>query len=438
MVFLRNINLRQRFIGLVVTFCLVIVVVGGIGLHGMGVSHDGLRELYAQLSATGTPPPAAKERYDQLQSEYTRIRNIEIAGLAAAIGVITLFAVLLLRGIMRAVDSVRATLASMAKGDMTARVAYRGGELRRLIESLNQTTDKLQTVLIDVNGASTHLATAAEELSAVTVEADGNVKKLQSETDQVATAMNEMSTTAQGIARNAAHAAEAARDADKQAADGAQVVSQTTDVVQALVLEMEKSTVVVNNLDKESTNIGVVLDVIKGIATQINLLALNASIEAARAGEHGRGFAVVADEVRTLASRTQQSTLEIQQMIERLQSGARNAVHALAESCSHVSVGVAHAQRAREALQAITVAVARINDMNTQIACAAEEQSAVAGEINRNVHAISEIGTQTSAGTNQTAAASEELANLAAHLKASLAQFKIHGSPISHPSARRQ
>ncbi len=435
--FLRSLNLRQRFIGLVVTFCLVIFVVGGIGLYGMGVSHDGLRELYAQMNASGTPPAAAKERYDQIQSEYTRVRNIEIAGLAAAVGVIALFAVLLLRGIMRAVDSVRATLAGMAEGDMTARVVYRGGELKRLIESLNQTTDKLQKVLIEVSGASTHLAAAAEELSAVTVEADGNVKKLQLETDQVATAMNEMSTTAHGIARNAAHAAEAARDADKQAADGAQVVSQTSDVVQALVLEMEKSTAVVNNLDKESANIGVVLDVIKGIATQINLLALNASIEAARAGEHGRGFAVVADEVRTLASRTQQSTLEIQKMIERLQSGARDAVHTMAESRSHVSVGVAHAERARQALQAITAAVARINDMNTQIASAAEEQRAVAEEINRNVHTISEIGAQTSAGTNQTAAASEELANLAAHLNATLGQFKINGPSLAPPSSRQ-
>ena len=262
-------------------------------------------------------------------------------------------------------------------------------------------------------------------MSLVMEETKRDTLQQQSETSQVVTAMNEMTATVQEVARHATEAASAANKADHASVEGKKVVLSTMNAIEALSSEVHSAANVISQLEKDSENIGTVLDVIKGIAEQTNLLALNAAIEAARAGEQGRGFAVVADEVRTLASRTQQSTQEIQAMIENLQVGAQTAVKVMDESRAKAESSVSQAAKAGGSLEDITHSVSLINDMNTQIATAAEEQSAVAEEINRNIVNISEIVDRTADGANQTSIASEELASLAAQLQQLVNQFKV-------------
>jgi len=203
------------------------------------------------------------------------------------------------------------------------------------------------------------------------------------------------------------------------------VVDETIAIINHLADDVEQGASAVNQLREDSENVGTVLDVIRGIAEQTNLLALNAAIEAARAGEQGRGFAVVADEVRTLAGRTQESTQEIQEMIESLQTGSKEAVELMTQSSEQTLSGVQQTGKAGEALTAIANEVERINDMNTQIASAAEEQSSVAEEINHNVVSISQVTSETAQGAEQTARASEDLANLATDLQNMVARFKV-------------
>jgi len=276
-----------------------------------------------------------------------------------------------------------------------------------------------------VYGSTTQLASAAEEMSVIMVETNRGTQQQQSETSQVVAAMNEMTATVQEVARNATEAASAASSADSAAAEGKRVVIGTMSAIESLSSEINAAANVIGQLEKDSENIGTVLDVIKGIAEQTNLLALNAAIEAARAGEQGRGFAVVADEVRTLASRTQQSTQEIQEMIEKLQVGAQSAVKVMDESRAKAEDSVTQAASAASSLETITNSVSLINDMNTQIATAAEQQSAVAEEINKNILNISDIVDRTADGASQTSTASDELANLAIQLQQLVNQFKV-------------
>ncbi|MGD8593954.1 MAG: methyl-accepting chemotaxis protein, partial [Gammaproteobacteria bacterium] len=231
--------------------------------------------------------------------------------------------------------------------------------------------------------------------------------------------------TVQEVARNATEAANAASHSDEEAQKGQAVVDRTINAIDALASEVDRAANVIHRLEQDSDQIGTVLDVIKGIAEQTNLLALNAAIEAARAGEQGRGFAVVADEVRTLASRTQQSTAEIQQMIERLQAGAQEAVSVMDDSRSRAADSVSSAQSAGQSLQSITGSVASITDMNTQIAAAADEQSAVAEEVNKNIVNINHAAERAADGAKQTSAASNALAGLAQDLQALVGQFKV-------------
>jgi methyl-accepting chemotaxis protein len=310
--------------------------------------------------------------------------------------------------------------------DMTRRTDIPGNdEIAVVGRALDQMLDGFQGTLQQLAGASSQLAAAAEELSATSDETSHNVTRQQQETDQVATAMNEMTATAQEVARNASQAADAASEADDETRTGQRVVSQTIAAIRELVGEVENATDVIHRLETDSAEIGKVLDVIRGIAEQTNLLALNAAIEAARAGEQGRGFAVVADEVRTLAQRTQESTQEIQDMIERLQTGAANAVQVMGEGQKRAHSTAERAGEADGSLKAITAAVGRINEMNAQIASAAEEQTAVAEEINRNIVNISQAVNDTTQGAQHTAQASDELARLAADLQNRVGQFKI-------------
>ncbi len=318
-------------------------------------------------------------------------------------------------------------LQAMAKGDLTHKVTLLGkDEFAWMCWEYSQARKGFSELVKEIIGNSGQLAAAAEELSAITEQSTGGVMRQQGEIQQVATAMNEMSATVTEVARNAGNAATAAQNADEQAKSGCEVVNLTVNTINSLASEVQRTSEVIENLKGDSISIGAVLDVIRDIAEQTNLLALNAAIEAARAGEQGRGFAVVADEVRTLASRTQQSTQEINDMIERLQSGANQAVSVMEQGRNKAEESVEQAAKAGEALETITSVVDSIKSMNMQIASAAEEQSSTAEEINRNIVNISEVAEETAGGSRETASASDELARLAADLQAQVNKFTIN------------
>ncbi|WP_313289372.1 methyl-accepting chemotaxis protein [Stutzerimonas nitrititolerans] len=348
-----------------------------------------------------------------------------VAGIAIALGL--LVAALVARGIVRpirvAVDAMRDIAAG--EGDLTRRLEERGrNEVAELGQAFNQFAEKVRRLVSEVAGSTSQVAAAAEEMSAITDEFNRDVAQQRHEIEQVATAMNEMTATVQDVARNAAQAAASAQAADREAQQGQQVVHETVSSIESVSVEVEHTASAIQRLEADSQSISAVLEVIRGVAEQTNLLALNAAIEAARAGEQGRGFAVVADEVRTLASRTQQSTLEIQQVIEQLQSGARNAAEVMHRGRAQVDSSVLQAQQAGSSLTSITSAVASISDMNVQIASAAEQQSAVSDEISQNVVNINQVADRVTEAAGQTAQASSQLAHLAAGLQSLVGQFK--------------
>lgn len=311
-----------------------------------------------------------------------------------------------------------------ANKDLSLRVEEGSDELGEMGVNFNGMLANIQTVVHQVAAASSQLAAASEEMSAVTNESQTAVQTQKSETDQAATAMNEMTASMHEVAKNSANAAQAVNDADKEASDSQHVVASTISSINALAQEVEKVSGVIENLATDSESIGTVLDVIKDIAEQTNLLALNAAIEAARAGEQGRGFAVVADEVRTLAQRTQESTDEIQHTIEKLQGRAKEAVAVMVQGRDQAESSVEQAARANASLESIVQAVGTISDMTTQIASASEEQSAVSEEINRSIDSISEVAGDVATGADQTDQASRDIAKLAVDLQSIASQFK--------------
>lgn len=312
------------------------------------------------------------------------------------------------------------------EGDLTRRLESRGkDEIAQLGQAFNQFISKVQGIMTQVSGSTTQLAAAAEEMSLVVDSTKDGVQRQRQETEQVATAMNEMVSTVQDVAQSAEKAADMAHQADGQASSGKQTVQHTIDAIETLANEVTKVSNVIQALEKDSDAIGTVLDVIQGIAEQTNLLALNAAIEAARAGEQGRGFAVVADEVRNLASRTAESTREIKSMIERLQTGTRDAAEAMRGGNTHAQNSVMRAAEAGTALEQITSAVANIAHMNSHMANASKQQGEVAETINQNITNISSVADDTARNTNGLAQSSISLAQLAAELQGMVGQFKI-------------
>ena len=312
--------------------------------------------------------------------------------------------------------------------DLTLRFPAGGkDEVAAMGRRFNDMVAEFESMMGQVLRASTNVSSSADEVSAITEQTTKSVMLQQSESDQVATAMNEMAATVQEVAQSALNAAEASRAADEQAAKGRQVVGDASTSIRQLAAEVENSSHTIQALEKESENIGTVLTVIQGIAEQTNLLALNAAIEAARAGESGRGFAVVADEVRSLAQRSQDSTQEIQAIIDRLQAGAKQAAQAMEKGRNQAHVSVEQAEAAGHSLEAITDSVAAISEMNMQIASASEEQAVVADEINKNVVNITRISSETADAAHRTSETSGGLANLAMELRGLIAQFKLAG-----------
>jgi methyl-accepting chemotaxis protein len=364
--------------------------------------------------------------FTETDEAYHTMTTLVVVSLSAGAIISLVLAYLTINTITQGVSQIELTAKKLAEGDLAARVDYRNkDELGHISNAFNKMADKFHDAINEVKDSVTQLASAAEETSTVTTQTNQGINQQLTETSQVATAMNEMSATVQEVARNAVEAAEAAREADSTFHQGKQVIDKVIEAIGELAKEVDEAASVIQKLEAESMNIGSVLDVIKSIAEQTNLLALNAAIEAARAGEQGRGFAVVADEVRTLAGRTQESTQEIEEMISNLQSGANNAVKVMAEGKEMTQVGVDQAAAAGEALQTINAAVEQITGMNTQIASAAEEQSSVTEEINRSIVSINEVAEQSATGAQQTAQASDDLARLAEQLKGLVGRFKV-------------
>ncbi|ANH96170.1 chemotaxis protein [Pseudomonas koreensis] len=344
--------------------------------------------------------------------------------LAVAFGLLAAWAIT--RQIIIPLNQTLKVAERVAAGDLTHNlVSQRRDELGQLQRSMQSMTQGLRDLIGGISDGVTQIASAAEELSAVTEQTSAGVNNQKIETDQVATAMNEMAATVQEVARNAEEASEAAVAADQQAREGDKVVGEAIAQIERLAVEVGHSTEAMGELKRESDKIGSVLDVIKSVAQQTNLLALNAAIEAARAGEAGRGFAVVADEVRSLAQRTQKSTEEIEELIVGLQNGTQQVATIMDNSRSLTDSSVELTRRAGGSLESITRTVSAIQAMNQQIAAAAEQQSAVAEEINRSVLNVRDVSDQTSAASEETAASSVELARLGTHLQMLVGRFKV-------------
>ncbi len=311
-------------------------------------------------------------------------------------------------------------------GDLTKRLQVdRADELGQIANGFNTFLNKLQNMIRDVVTSVQKVSDSSEHTADIAIRTNEGVQRQMAEIDQVATAVHEMTATAQDVARNATQAAEAANHADRSANDGKNIVQKTAAAIGSLATEIGRATTVVQTLAKDSENINAILTAIRGIAEQTNLLALNAAIEAARAGEQGRGFAVVADEVRNLAQKTQQATEEIQSMIQQLQNGTREVVNVMEQSQARTDDSVQQAAAAAQALESITQAVSVINDMNTQIASAAEEQSAVAEDINRNVTNIGQVAGEVAGGADEASQASAELTKLAEQQRRLINQFRV-------------
>lgn len=357
---------------------------------------------------------------------YAQSRDVIIAAIVIALAATLALATMFTRSLVAPIAKALAVAQEIAGNNLSQPIQIDGSdEPAKLLQALSVMQQNLRRTLTELGDSSSQLASTSEEMTAVTEDALRGVHRQNDEINQAATAINQMSAAVDEVARNAAHASSAARDSSISAENGRQRVEETVSVINQLHGSVGATATEINGLASQVQSISGVLDVIRGIADQTNLLALNAAIEAARAGDAGRGFAVVADEVRALAHRTQQSTAEIEKMIASIQGGTEKAVTAMGQSSHRAKECMDVASAAGLALAEITAAILQINERNISIASATEEQAQVAREVDRNLTSIRDLSLQTSAGANQTSAASGELSKLAVGLNAVVMQFKM-------------
>jgi methyl-accepting chemotaxis protein len=357
---------------------------------------------------------------------YEQTRTVVILTIIAALAATLLLAWALTRSIVGPIRQALGVAQVIAGGNLSSRIQIDGSdEPAQLLTALNTMQDQLRTTIRGISDSSQQLAAAAEEMSAVMEQSTRGLRAQNDEIELAATAVTEMSAAVDEVASNAVSTAEASKTSDAATQHGHRQVSETIDSIQGLVDEVLRASDQAQGLATQAQDISKVLEVIRGIAGQTNLLALNAAIEAARAGEAGRGFAVVADEVRSLAQRTQDSTQEIELMISSIQSGTAATVNAMQSSADQAGKTLDRASSAGQALEKITAAISEINQRNLVIASAAEQQSLVAREVDRSLVSIRDLSTQTAAGATQTSAASHELSRLAIGLNGLVSRFVL-------------
>ncbi|MBD8596662.1 methyl-accepting chemotaxis protein [Pseudomonas sp. CFBP 8772] len=377
-----------------------------------------------QLIAINTK--SATEAGEISRQEYESANLSMIAVSAVAVLLTILLAWVLTRSIVNPMSRAVRAAEEISSGDLTRSIEVDGkDEATLLLRALATMQRNLRQTIELISGSSTQLASAAEELSAVTEESSRGLQQQNNEIEQAATAVNEMTAAVEEVARNAVSTSEASQQSNQTARQGRERVIETVRSIQDMAQQIQATSGLVEGLAAQGRDIGKVLDVIRSIAEQTNLLALNAAIEAARAGEAGRGFAVVADEVRALAHRTAQSTTEIEQMVAGIQTRTGDAVQSMSRNTESTRTTLSLASSAGDALELITEAIAQINERNLVIASASEEQAQVSREVDRNLVNIRDLAAQTAAGANQTSAASHELSRLAVDLKAMVAKFVV-------------
>ncbi|SDG26420.1 Methyl-accepting chemotaxis protein [Pseudomonas benzenivorans] len=370
------------------------------------------------------------QRTGDAVAHYTQIGERYMAAVTVMVLLLVVISVLGIFAIRRKVSGALLRLSDdacrVAAGELGAHLAAQsGGEFGVLSHSFSQMVGKLREIVSNVLHSSSQLSVSASQLTSTTSSTQHNLQQQELHTSEVAAAMTEMAATVQEVARHSSQTAEAAQRADQAANSGHYLVGQMVGSINALSHDIGDAATVVQTLAQDTANIGSILDVIRGIADQTNLLALNAAIEAARAGEQGRGFAVVADEVRSLAKRTQDSTTQIQGMIERLQAGAQSAASVMSASRAQAESGARQAIEAGQALETITATNREISEMAIQIASAAEQQAAVAHDISQRIEMIRDLASGNAEGSNEVTAASHSLAELAERLHAQVRHFNL-------------
>lgn len=389
-----------------------------------GIADEMTRHL---LALNALNDQGAKQSSAAIEANYQSTLKVLNGALIAGLLVAAFLSIFIARSITRPIGLALSATETIASGDLRQNIAFDRGndEPAQLLAAVAIMQDNLRSAISHISHSSAELAAATEQLHSVAEDGSRSLQGQSAEIQQAASAVTEMSAAVDEVARNASTTAEASNQSSLLAKTGRDQVQKTLESMNLMTREFTKTSAQIEGLAQESLDIGKVLDVIRAIAEQTNLLALNAAIEAARAGEAGRGFAVVADEVRALAHRTQASTREIEQMIANIQSGTQTAVNFMRTSVEQAGLTQGIAQEAGKSLDEIYHQVEQISERNLLIASAAEEQATVAREVDRNIINISDFSSQTAAGANQTSASAKELARLATELSGLVGRFQV-------------
>jgi methyl-accepting chemotaxis protein len=386
----------------------------------------GTTAIEANYQLYDTLIPTLDELFDSRIQDYAFQRNLAFILIILAIAISTILFLGFYKSTLSSINEMKAGTSKISAGDLTINInSTTKDETSQIVTAINSMTQKLNATITQIHTSASQLASSSEQLSTSTLQVGANISEQQSQTEQIATAMTEMTSTVQDIAKNAELLAVEVKNAEHETTTGSTVINNTINSINTLADGIGNAATVVENLQDSSHEIGSILNVIKGVAEQTNLLALNAAIEAARAGDHGRGFAVVADEVRTLATRTQESAEQIQEMVNALQHTTREATSVMNNEKQKAEEMSVNTQTATTSLENIVNTISKIADMSAQVATAAEEQGAVSEEINRNVIIVSDLSTENMSGTEQVTSSSQELARLARELDDIVSRFKI-------------